>query len=170
MEKVLCKLSDKLYQSIDFLFFCGLIFIPFVVSQGCDEADSSSGLVRRSSLHNLMVPDKVSSLDKEKESWKNMYGHSPSSLYHSKSEDCVDLNVTQIINLKKLTSKPRKIKHKEPTKSKLILPSIHEKHNTVHVCRSPVILSRKSRFKQVQIRGSNPLFGESGKPNWITFL
>jgi hypothetical protein len=117
-----------------------------------------------------MVPDKVSSLDKEKESWKNMYGHSPSSLSHSKSEDCVDLNVTQIINLKKLTSKPRKIKHKEPTKSKLILPSIHEKHNTVHVCRSPVILSRKSRFKQVQIRGSNPLFGESGKPNWITFL
>jgi len=138
---------------------------------GCVENDITTVKQgRSSSLHDLYSsPDKGSSYNKEKEGWREFCGMSPPSIQKSKSEDFVDLNSRQTINMKHLTTKFKKSKSRGPSKkTKISLPSIHERHNTSNVCKSPVLLVNKSRFKQVQVKGkaSSALFYASTKENF----
>ena len=95
-----------------------------------------------------------------------------------KSEGHIDfLNSTQTVHLNQLSINGPKsrnntnvITKKGKLKPKLMLPSIHEKHNTYHSNKSPVVLQRKSRFKQVQVEGgsSKSLFYSLTKGQYST--
>jgi hypothetical protein len=101
---------------------------------------------------------------KEKDNWKEICGfNSPgyNKYNKSKSDSHLDLNATQTVNLAHLSIK-RKTKSKNPRSktqesiSKLCLPAIHEKHNTYHSSKSPVMRQSQSQFKKKQVEARKP--------------
>ena len=125
---------------------------------------------RNISVPSFNSPEQENLYKNEKDKWKELCGfNSPcrntNKFSESKSEGTLDLNMTQTVDLTQLSLKKRSNakptrtqKGKKENKGQLKpfhLPVIDEKHNTYHSNKSPVVIHRKCRFKQVQVQGIN---------------
>lgn len=108
---------------------------------------------RSASLHNLLSPEPDKADNNEKNVWVDVCGvklsNSPvfmksksvENVYDSKSQFKSDFNTTTIT---RRSIKNNNLKGK-PLKPKQLLPSIHEKHNSFHGNKSPVLKLKKTR-------------------------